>query len=175
MHTDHKFFRSVTLVNPSVDNRLCSTSQKLVEYFSKTCWQENFNMMIRIENVLKTSLQNVLKMSWRDFCKTSWRRLENLLKTSWQHVLKTSWRSMTKTNILVLTKTSWRLLEESFENAWLRWIYSSWRRLHQCLSSDVWCNVFIAASFNFSEFHYILFHQVIPNLWEFIRIYIKQR
>ena len=67
--------------------------------------------MIRLENVLKISLQDVLKMSWRRledvlkmswrrFCKTSWRRLENALKTSW--------RRMAKTNILVLNKTSWR-------------------------------------------------------------------
>ena len=72
--------------------------------------------MIRLVNVLKTSLQDALKMSWRrlqNFLKTSWRRLEN--------VLKTSWRRMTKTNILVLTKTS-------SENLRLRLTYSSWSR-----------------------------------------------
>ena len=62
--------------------------------------------MIRLENVLKTSLEDVLKMSWRRFCKTSWRRLGN--------VLKTSWRLMAKTNILVLIKTSSRRLQDVF-------------------------------------------------------------
>ena len=87
--------------------------------------------MIRLENVLKISLQDVLKMSWRhledvfktswrcleDVLKTSWRRLEDVLKTSWkrlENVLKTSWRRMAKTNILVLTKLSWRRLEDTF-------------------------------------------------------------
>ena len=80
--------------------------------------------MVRLENVLKISLQDVLKtswrrfedvlkMSWRPFCKTSWRRLEN--------VLKTSWRRIAKTNILVLTKTS-------SEDVRLRRTYSSWSR-----------------------------------------------
>ena len=93
--------------------------------------------MIRLENVLKISLQDVLKTSWRcledvfqDILKTFWRRLQNVLKTSWrwledvfarcledvlktywrclEDVLKTSWRRLAKTNILVLTKTSWR-------------------------------------------------------------------
>ena len=99
--------------------------------------------MIRLENVLKISLQdllkmswrrlqNVLKMSWRCFCKASF---EDFLKTSWQDVLKTSWshlenflktpwRRMAKTNILVMTKTSWRRLED----VRLRWTHSSWSR-----------------------------------------------
>ena len=45
---------------------------------------KQFNLMIRLENVLKISLQDVLKMSWRrleDVFKTSWRRLEDVLKT----------------------------------------------------------------------------------------------
>ena len=78
---------------------------------------KQFNLMIRLQNILKASLQDVLKMSWRRFCKTSWRHLENVLKTSWQdvlkmswrrleNVLKTSWRRMAKANILVLIKTS---------------------------------------------------------------------
>ena len=81
--------------------------------------------MIRLENVLKISLQDVLKMSWRrlqNVLKTSWRCLEDVLKTSWrplQNVLKTSWRRIglepifgldqdvlkTKANIFVLMKT----------------------------------------------------------------------
>ena len=71
---------------------------------------KQFNLMIRLENVLKRSLEDVLKISWgrflQDFLKTFWRRLEN--------VLKTSWKRMAKTNILVLIKTSWRRPEEVF-------------------------------------------------------------
>ena len=55
--------------------------------------------MIRLENVLKTSLQDVLKMSWR--------RLEDVLKMSWgcfEDVLNMSWRC--------LSKMSWRCLED---------------------------------------------------------------
>ena len=101
--------------------------------------------MIRLENVLKISLQDVLKtsskrledvlkMSWRRFCKTSWRRLEN--------VLKTSWRRIAKTNILVLTKTSWGRLEDVF---WRRkakanifvLIKMSWRHLLKTKTKDI--------------------------------------
>ena len=42
----------------------------------KLCYQEQFNLII--------SLENVLKMSWRrleDVLKTSWKRLEDVLKT----------------------------------------------------------------------------------------------
>ena len=88
------------VANPSLDKRLCSTSQKRVEYILKTCLQEKFNLMINLENILKTSLQDVLKMSWRrlrdvlkkfllDIFKTFWRRLEDVLKTFLQDVLKT--------------------------------------------------------------------------------------
>ena len=96
--------------------------------------------MVRLENVLKISLQDVLKMSWRrleEVLKTFWRRLEDVLKTSWRRledVLKTSWRRLediwprriywswprrledvfwrrkAKTNIFVLIQTSWRHL-----------------------------------------------------------------
>ena len=58
--------------------------------------------MIRLENVLKISLQDVLK--------TSSKRLEEVLKMPWRGFLKTSWRRIAKTNILVFTKTSWRRL-----------------------------------------------------------------
>ena len=84
--------------------------------------------MIRLEKVLKTSLQDVSKMSGRrleDVLKMSWKSLQDVLKTflqdvlktSWRRfedVLKTSWRRMTKTNILALIKTSWGLLEDVF-------------------------------------------------------------
>ena len=66
---------------------------------------KQFNLMIRLGNVLKTSFQDVLKMSWRRVqkdLKISWRcledvsarRLEDLLQTSWQDVLKTSWKRL---------------------------------------------------------------------------------
>ena len=108
--------------------------------------------MIRLENVLKISLQDVLKMSWRrlqNVLKTSWRCLEDVfqdvLKTFWrrlQNVLKTSWRRIAKTNILVLTKTSWRRLENVF---WRRMtkanifvlIKTSWRRVLKTKTKDV--------------------------------------
>ena len=41
-------------------------------------------------------------------------RLENVLKISLQDVLKTSWRHMAKANIFVLIKTSWRRLQNIF-------------------------------------------------------------
>ena len=75
--------------------------------------------MVRLENVLKISLQDILKMSWRrlqNVFKTSWGRHEEVLKTSLQDVLKTSWRC--------LGKASWRRLED----IWPRWIYWSWIR-----------------------------------------------
>ena len=120
--------------------------------------------MVRLENLLKTSLQDVLKMSWRhleDVFKTSWRRLEDIwprwiywswprrledaLKRSWrrlENVLKTFWRHMAKTNILVLNKTSWRRLEDIF---WTRkaklnifvLIKTSWRRLQKTKTKNV--------------------------------------
>ena len=104
--------------------------------------------MIRLENVLKASLQDVLKMS-SNVLKTSWRRLEDVLKTHWRgpgkiswrclkNILKISWtclgdafarrlenvsktssRRIVKTNILVLSKTS-------PEDVWLRRICSFW-------------------------------------------------
>ena len=84
--------------NPSVDKLLWKrTSQKRLEYFSKTCWREQFYLMIRLENVSKISLQDILK--------TSWRRLDKknvLIKTSWR------WRRKTLSRRLqdVLSKTN---------------------------------------------------------------------
>ena len=99
--------------------------------------------MIRLEKILKISLQEVLE----DVLKTSSkhledvfaRRLEDVLKTFWRRLedaLETCWRRIAKTNILVLTKTSWKHLEDVF---WRRMtkanifvlIKTSWRRLHQ--------------------------------------------
>ena len=70
--------------------------------------------MIRLENVLKISLQDVLKMSWRlfeDALKRSWRRFKDVLKTSskrLEDILKTSGRRL--------------------EDIWVRQIYWSWPR-----------------------------------------------
>ena len=89
--------------------------------------------MIRLENLLKASLQDVLKMPWRRFCKMSWR----CLKTSWQDVLAR--------RLEEVLKISWKRLEDVLkthdqeeyiglnqdalkvcsEYLWLRWIYSS--------------------------------------------------
>ena len=107
--------------------------------------------MIRLENILKTSLQDFLKMSSKrleDVFKMSWRRLEDVLKTFLQDVLKTSWRRLedvwlrptywswprrledvfwrrkTKANIFVLINTSWRRL-------WRQRRKTSSRRLRQ--------------------------------------------
>ena len=103
--------------------------------------------MIRLENVLKISLQDVLKMSWRrlqNVLTTSSRCLEDvfagrleevfkkILKTCWQVVLKTSWRRLE--NVL---KTYGQdeyigldqgFLKTSSEDVWLRRIYPSWSR-----------------------------------------------
>ena len=96
---------------------------------------KQFNLMIRLQNILKASLQDVLKMSWRRFCKTSWRRLENVLKTSWQDVLKTSWKRLedvlktySQDEYIGLDQD---VLKTSSEDMRLKRTYSSWwRRLH---------------------------------------------
>ena len=49
----------------------------------KLYYQEQFNLIIRLENVLKTSLQDVLN----NVMKASWKRLEDVLKTFSQDVL----------------------------------------------------------------------------------------
>ena len=109
------------------------TFWKRLKDILKTCYQEQINLMIRLEKILKTSwrclktsskcLEDVLKTFWRSLENVLTRRLEDILKTSWrllENVLKTSWRRMTKTNILVLIKTS-------SEDVYVRWII--WRLL----------------------------------------------
>ena len=107
--------------------------------------------MIRLENLLKTSLEDLLKMSWKlleDVLQTILtERLENVLQMSWRCSCKKSWRRLGKV-WRHLGKISWRRLEDvlktydqdeyigleqdvlkmSFEDVWLRWIYSSWSR-----------------------------------------------
>ena len=107
--------------------------------------------MIRLENVLKISLQDVfaryledifarrlddvlanfVMMPWRrleDVFKTSLRRLEDVLKAYGQDEYigldqDVFWRHMTKANLFVLIKTSWKRLEDVF-----------WRRRRQASS-----------------------------------------
>ena len=151
LYPDHKFIRStITWAYSSEDNRLWKRkSRKPVQSFSKTCSQEQFNLMIRLKDVLKT----FFKTSWRrfeDVLKTFWRRLEDVLKTFSQDVLKTSWRRIAKTNILILTKTSWRRFEDVFwrreaEASIFVLIKTSWRRLHQdeCFLGYVFSKIFL--------------------------------
>ena len=84
LYTDHKFLKSATWANPSVDNHHCGTSEKCVECVSKTCLQEQFRLLIRLETVLKTSLLDVFKTFWRRHEDVLARRLEEVLKTSWR-------------------------------------------------------------------------------------------
>ena len=76
--------------------------------------------MVRLENVLKISLQEVLKISWRhleDVFETCWRRLEDALKMSWRRfedVLKTSSKRLED-----VLKMSWRLLEDIWQDEYI--------------------------------------------------------
>ena len=84
------------------------------EYFSQE--QEQFNLIIRLENVLKTCwicLEGVLKTSWRRFCKASWRCLEEVLKT------------------FFLQNTSWRLLSFFIVNCMLTRLSRVWSLFSQ--------------------------------------------
>ena len=121
--------------------------------------------MIRLENVLKISLQDVfaryledifarrlddvlanfVMMPWRrleDVFKTCLRRLEDVLKTYGQDEYigldqDVFWRHMTKANLFVLIKTSWKRLEDVF---WRRRRQASSRRLQDVfIKTNVWC------------------------------------
>ena len=150
-----QIFRSVTSANPSVHNRLYSTSQKRAENVSKTYQQEQFNLMICYENALKTSLQHFMKMYWRhiedalktfsqDVLRRSWKRLEDVLAGRLRNVLKVienvwkmAWSCMTKANMLVPIRHLEDVLKTSFEDVWPRRIYSSWsRRLEDVLKTS---------------------------------------
>ena len=138
---------------------------------------KQFNLMIRLQNILKASLQDVLKMSWRRFC----RRLEVVLTMSWRRFCKTSWRRLSKTSWQDVLKTSWRHLEDvwpkwiywswsrhledvlktSSEGEWLRRIYSSWsRRLQDVFIKTNVCWVVSNALMLFLRFFY-LFHKAL--------------
>ena len=86
--------------------------------------------MIRLENVLKTSLQDVLKMYWRRFCIRSLRHFENM--TSWQDVLKMSWRRF--------SKTSWRSFENLLKASWQGIFKTSWKRLEDVWPKQIYCS-----------------------------------
>ena len=84
------------------------------EYISQE--QEQFNLIISLENVLKTCwicLEGVLKTSWRRFCKASWRCLEEVLKT------------------FFLQNTSWRLLSFFIVNCMLTRLSRVWSLFSQ--------------------------------------------
>ena len=127
--------------------------------------------MIRLESVLKKSLQDALKMSWRrleDVIKTSRRRLEYVLKTSWkrledvlktydqdeyigldQDVLKTSWKRLLKTYeyseyVRLDQDVFWRRTREKFS-----------RRLHQrrMFAGNVLQNRYLKKFENFTGKH----------------------
>ena len=82
---------------------------------------KRFNLLIRLQNVLKISLQDALKISWRrlkDVFKTSWRRLEDVLKMSWRCLEDVSARRLKdvlKTSGRHLSKTSWKRLKQHKE------------------------------------------------------------
>ena len=96
---------------------------------------KQFNLMIRLRNILKASLQDVLqgyfKMFWRRIIRLNrltssriWRCLEDVFAD----VLKMSWRRLH--NIL---KTSWRCLEDVFARRLDEVFKMFWRRL-----GDIW-------------------------------------
>ena len=104
----------MTETNPSVDKRLCSTSQKSFQYVSKSFWKRvNKNSLTwymswkRLKDIFKTfwiSLEDVLKTFFQDVLKTFSRRFEDVLTRPLEDVLKTSWKR--------LGKTSWRRFED---------------------------------------------------------------
>ena len=89
--------------------------------------------MIRLENVLKISLQGVLKISWRrieDVFRMYWRLLEDVLKTFLQDVLQTSWQGVLKISwrrLEDIFETSWRRLEDVLKTFWQDVLKTSWR------------------------------------------------
>ena len=94
--------------------------------------------MVRLQNVLKASLQDVLKMSWRliagrleivlktswrRLCKTSWRCLEDVLKMPWRRILQDVFKTYGQSEYIGLDQD---ILKTSSADKWLRRIYSSW-------------------------------------------------
>ena len=90
--------------------------------------------MIRLENVLKISLQDVLKtffkMSWRrfeDIFKAAWRCLEHALKTFVQDVWKSSWKHLEDVLARRLEDVLARRLEDVLKTSWKRLENVFWR------------------------------------------------
>ena len=132
--------RQILLQIQSLDYVL-ETFWKRLKDILKTCYQEQINSMIRLEKVLKTSLQDVLKMSWRrlqNVLKTSWRcledvfarRFEDVLKMPSKRLSKMSWRRLE--NVL---KTSSKCLEDVLKSSWQDVLKTSWKRLEQVLKT----------------------------------------
>ena len=98
--------------------------------------QEQFKLMIRLENVTKISLQDVLKASWRCLEDVFARRLKDVLKTSWL-CLEDGWPiriywSWSNRLEEVMKTSSEDVLKTSSEDIRLRRTYLSWsRRLHE--------------------------------------------
>ena len=65
MYTDHKFLRSVTNANPSIDKRLWITSKKRFEYVSTTSSDRVYKNSLTYDTSLK-HLEDVLKMHDQD-------------------------------------------------------------------------------------------------------------
>ena len=112
LYSGHKFLRSVTYANPSIDNRLCNACRRLVNRNSLNWWY-------------------VLKTSWRYLCKRSSRRLEDVLKM-FEDVFAGRLEDVLARCLEDVLKTSGKRLENvlktSSEDVWLTRIYSSWSR-----------------------------------------------
>ena len=119
------------------------------------CYQEQFNLIIHPENVLKTSrrrlktsrtsLEDILTRHLQDAilntCSkrlgiTSWRCVEDLLAIRLENVLMTSWRCITKSNVFALENVFvfWRRMTKV--NIFVL-LETSWRRLLKTKTKDV--------------------------------------
>ena len=78
--------------------------------------------MIRLENILKRSLQDVLKLSWR--------RLQNVLNKSWR-CLKRVLKTKTKTKDVLKTSSSRRMF--AGKHSYLKLLAKSIVDLRKCL------------------------------------------
>ena len=92
--------------------------------------------MIRLENVLKTSLQDILKMPWRRLqyaLKTFWNCLEEVFPRRLEDVLKSSWRRLGKTSSRCLEDVFARRLEDVLKISWRCLGTTSWKRLENVM------------------------------------------
>ena len=110
-------------VNLSVNNRLCSTSQKRIEYVSKMSWR----------------CLNNNSLTWWYVFKTSWRCFENIFPIHLEDVLNTSWIcpvDFLKMLLLDVPKTSWKRLERILK----RYEQGEYIRHDQdALNTSWWC------------------------------------